>query len=194
MNSISRKTRNIFIFFVLVSVVGFLSLAQGMEQSSAQPQEITADISCGKCGMYPEKYPKWQTQIIFNDGSMQPFDGCKCMFGYLFNMGEYDKTHKGEDVSAIWVREFNSGDWINAKTAHYVIGSSKMGPMGKELIPFSDAAAAESFQKANGGQIAMYDDITMGTLKPLMGKMHMNGGKMGGHMDMEGKKKGHMDM
>jgi len=88
-------------------------------------------------------------------------------------------------VDAVWVREFNTGDWIDAKKAHYVIGSGEMGPMGKELIPFADAESAGTFQKEHGGQVSQYDTINMETLKPLMGKMHM-GGKM--------KKKGHMEM
>ncbi|GAB4337732.1 MAG: hypothetical protein Kow0089_09170 [Desulfobulbaceae bacterium] len=132
--------------------------------------------------MYPARYPKWQTEVIFKDGAMVPFDGCKCMFGFLFNMGKFDQHHNPEDVAAIWARDFSTGDWINAKEAHYVIGSNEMGPMGKELIPFGEAAAAEKFQKEHGGELASWDEITMATLKPLMGKMHMKGKmKMEGH-------------
>lgn len=172
--------------FVIVSV------SQGAQETPG-PMEIKSDVSCGKCGMFPAKYPKWQTQIIFTDGSMTPFDGCKCMFGFLNNMGKYDQKHSAADVAAIWVREFNTGDWIDAKTAHYVIGSDEMGPMGKELIPFADAAAAETFQKDHGGELAMYDSITMETLKPLMGKMHMKDKMMKQGEMMKGEMQGHME-
>ena len=173
------------ILFVTASLfISMASISQGA-QDTAAPMEITKDASCSKCGMFPAKYHKWQTQIVFNDGKMAPFDGCKCMFGFLFKMGEYDKEHSSADIGAVWVREFNSGEWIDAKQAHYVIGSDEMGPMGKELIPFADAGSAETFQKEHGGHVAMYDAIGMETLKPLMGNMHMKG-KM--------KKKGHMEM
>lgn len=135
------------------------------------PQEIGADVSCGKCGMFPAKYPQWQAQVVFADGNMTPFDGCKCMFGFLFDMGKYDTTHAREDVAAVLVKDFNRGEWFNAEAAYFVVGSNVMGPMGKELIPFEDQAAAMSFHEANGGSIERYETINMATLKPLMGGM-----------------------
>ena len=175
------QTPKLFLLVTVLLFIAMVSISQGSKDPATAPQEITENASCGKCGMFPARYQQWQTQIVFNDGTMTPFDGCKCMFGFLLN----DKEHASGDVAAVWVREFNSGDWINAQKAHYVIGSDKMGPMGKELIPFADSTAAESFQKEHGGQIALYAAISMETLKPLMGEMHMKG-KM--------KKKGHMDM
>jgi len=161
-----------------------VSVTQGSEDTANAPREIAEDAACGKCGMFPARYQQWQTQIIFNDGTMTPFDGCKCMFSFLFNMNKFDKQHSSGDVAAAWVRDFNTGDWIEAANAHYVIGSDEMGPMGKELIPFADAAAAENFQKEHGGQTASYNAISMETLKPLMGKMDMNGKGMKGKMKM----------
>lgn len=148
------------------------------------PQVISDDLTCGKCGMYPANYPQWQTQIIFNDGSLSAFDGCKCMFGFMYNMNSYDTAHKMDDIAKIWVRDFNSGEWLDAKSAHFVVGSDVMGPMGKELIPFQGQNSAESFQKEHGGQLAGFDTINMATLKPLMGKMPMKG-----QMKMEGQMK-----
>jgi DNA-directed RNA polymerase subunit M/transcription elongation factor TFIIS len=52
---------------------------ESAQTSTPQPMVIAQDVSCGKCGMYPAKYPRWQSQIIFKDGSMTPFDGCKCI-------------------------------------------------------------------------------------------------------------------
>ena len=177
------QTPKLILLVTLSLFIAMASTSQGSQEPA--PVEITADVSCSKCGMFPAKYPKWQTQVVFSDGEMAAFDGCKCMFGFLFKMSEYDKKHASPDIAVVLVREFNSGDWIDAKKAHFVVGSDEMGPMGKELIPFADAGAAESFHKEHGGQIVLYDAINMGTLKPLMGKMHMKG-KM--------KKKGHMEM
>lgn len=175
----ANKTLHLIKFVTFIIVASLISISHGSQDPINTPQEITENLSCGKCGMFPAKYPKWQTQVVFTDGAMAPFDGCKCMFGFLFKMNQFDQQHTAGDVASIWVREFNSGDWIDAKEAHYVIGSDEMGPMGKELIPFSNIATAETFQKEHGGNVAMYDSISMETLKPLMGKMNMKG-----HMDM----------
>ncbi len=53
-----------------------------------------------------------------------------------------------------------------------------MGPMGKELIPFTDAKDAEKFQAENGGMIHSFDDINM----DIVGKLGMGGMKMKGMM------------
>lgn len=175
-----------------ISLAMALLFTQAAIATSDAPQTIPADQSCGKCGMYPAKYPEWQAQIVFKDGSMTPFDGCKCMFGFMFKMGEYDKAHTKDDIAKIWAKDFITGEWVDAKSAHFVIGSNMMGPMGKELIPFKEAGSAETFQKEHGGHLASFDAVNMDTLKPLMHKKHMEGhmNNNHGHQAMEG----HMNM
>lgn len=137
------------------------------------PQVISETMQCAACGMFPQRYPQWQSQVIFTDGSMAAFDGCKCMFRFLLNMQKFAPERKAEQVAAVWVKDFKSGTWIDGKAAYYVIGSKEMGPMGKELIPFTAKKSAEEFQKTNGGSIEPYANIGMDTIKPLMGGMHM---------------------
>lgn len=149
----------------------------------APPVTIPDNVSCGKCGMYPARYPKWQSQVIFTDGSMTPFDGCKCLYNFLFAMETFDNTHTRNDVAVAWVKDFNSGKWINAVEAHYVVGSKMMGPMGKELIPFGDQTAAMKFQQVQGGTLMKYSEITPAVLKSLeMGGRHMKHGS--GHKEL----------
>ncbi len=153
--------------------------AGAAESSQAEvmpPRVIPADATCGKCGMYPAKYPRWQSQIIFNDGAMTPFDGCKCMFNFLYAMDKYDTMHSREDVAIAWVKDFDSGTWIRAEETYFVVGSDMLGPMGKELIPFADKAAAMKFQQGQGGALMQYGDITpdvLGTLGMGGMKKHM---------------------
>jgi nitrous oxide reductase accessory protein NosL len=146
-----------------------------MQAAVQSPQVIPDTVSCGKCGMSPARYPKWQTQIVFTDGSMTPFDGCKCMFGFMFQMDRYDTRHTPADVAAVWVKDYGSGDWMQAAAAYYVVGSDVMGPMGKELIPFGAHADAVAFQRENNGTLAEYNSIGRDTLKPLMHGMKMQG-------------------
>jgi copper chaperone NosL len=156
---------------------------ESAQTSTPQPMVIPQDVSCGKCGMYPAKYPRWQSQIIFKDGSMTPFDGCKCMFNFMSAMDNYDKAHSMDDVAAVLVKDFNTGKWINGADARFVVGSNMMGPMGKELIPFADQAAAMKLHNEQGGNMMGYAEITPEVLKSLMGDMkkHGHGSK---HMNM----------
>lgn len=166
----------IMLFFALALVSLGTHADAAPEKDVFAPREIAADAPCGKCGMFPARYPQWQSQIVFSDGTMTPFDGCKCMFGFLFNMEKYDPAHTPEDIARIWVRDFNSGDWIEADQAHYVIGGTVTGPMGKELIPFREKSSAEAFRKVHGGQFSSFEAVNVDTLIPLMHMMHMKGG------------------
>jgi len=177
---------SVAVIFVLALMIGCAASgsktadkasASGSEMTAAvKPMTIPESASCGKCGMYPAKYPRWQSQIIFKDGTMTPFDGCKCMFNFMAAMDKYDNKHSGEDLSAVLVKDFNSGKWLNAQEAYYVVGSNMMGPMGKELIPFADHAEAKKFHGEQGGTMMKYADITPEVLETLgMGgmKKHM---------------------
>jgi len=181
-----KRVFTLAVMLILAATIGCAaSGSKTSDQSSAagpgqvamqQPMEIPANVSCGKCGMYPAQYPQWQSQIIFKDGAMTPFDGCKCMFNFLFAMDQYDKTHSRDNVAVMWVKDFNTGTWLNAADAYYVVGSNMMGPMGKELIPFADQAAAMKFHQEQGGEVMKYADINPEVMKTLgMGgmKKHM---------------------
>ena len=148
--------------------------AHANPDQSPPPQQITDTHSCMTCGMFPAHFPEWQSQVIFTDGFMASFDGCKCMFRYLLNMQKFDAHHTPDQVAAVWVKDFGTQEWIDGKAATYVIASSVMGPMGKELIPFAARENAEAFQKENGGTIAHYDSIDISTIKPMMGGMGMH--------------------
>ncbi len=176
----TTTSRKLLISTLLMLVLTLGSLAHAADQPA--PMVIPEDMSCGVCGMYPAKFVKWQTQIIFTDGVMVPFDGSKDMFKYILNMAKYDKKHSRNDIAAIWVKGFDSGKWLDGNKAVYVVGSKVMGPMGKELIPFNNGDDAKKFKAANEGMIKNFTDISMDNIKKLgMGGMKMKG-KMKGKM------------
>ncbi|HSH13718.1 MAG TPA: nitrous oxide reductase accessory protein NosL, partial [Desulfurivibrionaceae bacterium] len=100
----------------------------------------------------------------------------KDMFKYLLNMGEYNKQRQRAEVAAIWVRNYADGGWLDGEAAHYVVGSSVMGPMGQELVPFATVEAAQEFQGKNGGTVSRFPEINLA----LIGKLGIGAMKMGG--------------
>jgi nitrous oxide reductase accessory protein NosL len=117
--------------------------------------------------MKPAKYPQWQSQIIFKDGYMTPFEGNKCLFNFMNAMEEYDKSHTPDDIDKVLVKDFSTGEWLHGPDAYFVVGSKKMGPMGKEIIPFADQDAAMKFHKEKGGSVMLYSQISPAILKAL---------------------------
>ena len=66
----------------------------------------------------------------------------------------------------IWVIDFPTETWIGGKTAYYVVGSGKQGPMGSEAIAFDTKRAAGDFAGKEGGKVLMFSQVTIDTIKP----------------------------
>jgi len=74
-----------------------------------------------------------------------------------------------KDILAIYVTDMSktsswenpeNGDWIEAKSATFVIGSSKNGGMGApEPVPFATRQAAVDFTTHHGGKIVAFSEI-----------------------------------
>ncbi len=51
-------------------------------------------------------------------------------------------------------------NWIDARSAHYVVGAAVEGGMGApEVVPFADPAEAQAFAAEKGGVVMALDDI-----------------------------------
>ena len=100
---------------------------------------------CPVCGMFIRPYPKWITQVQFEDGSHYSFDGMKCMCRFYFNPEKFDSARKKRDIKRVLVRDYYTLKFIQHDTAFYVVGSDVFGPMGHELIPFDSQKNARIF-------------------------------------------------
>lgn len=64
-------------------------------------------------------------------------------------------------VAASWEQP-GADNWIDARTAWFVLGSRQRGGMGTaETVPFSTEEAARAFAAANGGEIVRFADIPL---------------------------------
>jgi len=74
------------------------------------------------------------------------------------------------EIAAIFVSDMGAAaswekpgadNWIDARVAHYVMGSNRRGGMGApELVPFSSREMADAFAGQHGGTVIGYDAIT----------------------------------
>ncbi len=133
-----------------------------------QPARLGPADKCPVCGMFVAKYPDFAAQIVFKDGTQAFFDGVKDMMKYYFNLPIYNPSKTQDDIALVLVTDYYSLKLINGFQAFYVMGSDVYGPMGKELIPFQDEAAAKEFQSDHQGKsIVSFQNITrelIGTL------------------------------
>ena len=139
----------------------------------AEPlKRVEPNEKCPVCGMFVAKYDQWLTQIINANEKPLVFDGVKDMMAYYFNAelygGAADLTQ-----AEIWVRNYYTLDYIDGRSALYVVGSDVLGPMGDELIPFSSLKEAENFKKDHQGtDILGFDEITAAQIMEMK-KKHM---------------------
>jgi nitrous oxide reductase accessory protein NosL len=133
-----------------------------------KPVKPSPRDKCPVCGMFVAKYPDWVMQILFKDGSYAVFDGPKDMFEYYFNLSKYNPQKQLSDIDSIYVMDYYNLIWIDGMKAYYVIGSGVSGPMGKELIPFSQESDAKDFIEGHGGAFLLrFEEITYDRIKGL---------------------------
>ena len=147
----------------ILSALLFLALAacgRGNEQA-ALPREPGPDAVGYYCRMTLKEHKGPKGQIL-PKGRQDPlwFSSVRDALPYV----EQDIVSDRE-IAGFWVNDMAQGtwdepapgSWIAAKSAWYVLASSKSSGMGgSEAVPFKEKAAAEKFANANGGHVADY--------------------------------------
>ncbi|HVN23230.1 MAG TPA: nitrous oxide reductase accessory protein NosL [Syntrophorhabdales bacterium] len=123
---------------------------------------------CAVCGMPTAMFPKWISKIEFKDGTNAIFDGPKDMFKYYLDVKKYNPQKRQADITAISVKDYYSGESINAQNAFYIIWSDVLGPMGHQLVPFEKEADAKKFlNEHKGKEIVRFKDVNMKLITSL---------------------------
>ena len=101
--------------------------------------------------MFVVEYPRWWSEIIYEDGTTRIFDGPKDMVKYFLRPGLYEEK-KGVKIAQMYVRDYYTLHWINARQAWYVAESDVYGPMGNEMVPLESQEDALEFRQDHQGK------------------------------------------
>ena len=127
-----------------LSGVLLLSLIAGCGPSTntEEPPEIVygQDV-CERCGMIISE-EKFAAAYWTAAGEAHRFDDIGGMLAY--------NTTETQEVASYWVHDFDSGEWIRAEDAHYILAADLMTPMGFGIAAFSGMEQAQAF--AYGGE------------------------------------------
>jgi len=146
------------ILLIILFIFSATLIAQNNEKLPP-PQMPDDKDKCPVCGMFVKPYPKWITEIIYEDGTIKYFDGAKDMFKYYLHPEKYGGT-KDKPIAAIYLRDYYDLDWIEARKAFFVIDSDILGPMGNELIPLKTLTDAEEFKTDHkGSKILRFEEV-----------------------------------
>ncbi len=122
--------------------------------SAALAQDDTKKIpSCKYCGMDREKFSHSRMLIEYTDGTVVGTCSIHCAAVDLaLNIDRMPKT--------VLVGDYNTKALIDAETATWVMGGSKMGVMTRNAKwAFLKKDDAEKFIGLNGGKLATYDEV-----------------------------------
>lgn len=138
----------------------FLALAACKEEVATLPAPVsmTAEAVGHYCQMDLLEHPGPKAQVHL-DGMPYPL-----FFSQVRDALAYQRMpEQSHAIVAIFVNDMavapswedtGADNWIDARTAFYVVGSTRAGGMGApELVPFADKAEAEQFAAGNGGSV-----------------------------------------
>jgi len=145
--------------------------ASGLEM--LDPRAIPAAARCPVCGMYPARNPRWAAQTLFKDGAAHFFDSPIDLFALLQAVDRHDRRYTSNDVAASFVTDFESGQWVEARNAFFINGSSTLGPMRDADLPaFASRKAADTLVRSQGGKVLTFAEITPELIRSLSRNLH----------------------
>lgn len=157
--------RSLLLTFALFAAL----LAGGCDDKDAAaapppPVALTAEAIGHYCGMALLEHPGPKGQILLR-GSDRPvwFSSARDTIAFTM-LAEEAKTLRAIYVSDMGRAETwdqpGATNWVEARRAHFVIGSSRRGGMGAaEAVPFADREGADRFAAENGGRVVAFTQI-----------------------------------
>ena len=149
-----KKSISLLIF---LSALIFTNLSADEMFQTVDPKDATlvkTDSSkefCNVCGMHLTKFYKTNHATEFKNGHKEQYCSLHCQ-------AQIEEEH-ADKIKNIQVVDTNSLKFIDAKSAIYVVGSSKPGTMTPiSKYAFSTKEEAQKFQKEFGGEIHTFDE------------------------------------
>ena len=141
------------------------------------PVQIDRNTSCALDGMLLADYPGPKAQIHYA-GRAEPDFFCDTVEMFAV----YLKPEQVRSVRALFVQNMGKADWneprdnwIDARTAWYVLGSSRHGSMGPTIASFANEADARKFAVEYGGSVLSFADVTPDMVTLDGGVLHDKG-------------------
>ncbi len=140
---------------VLTFIFLLFSLFACKDETEIKPVEILyGQDSCEQCKMIISE-KRFSAEYILLDGEARKFDDIGCMIHFHSGV-----EGKGDNILAQYVRDYQTGDWIDATKAYFVFSEDIMSPMGHGLAAFKDEESARRLAgKVHGTVFSNLDEL-----------------------------------
>ena len=153
--------------FLPATLVAFMVIAGCSDDGEIEipkPVALTETAIGHYCGMNVLEHPGPKGQVMLGQ-IPEPIWFSSARDLVAFTM----LPEEPKNISAIYVSDMakapswetpGADNWVDARQAFYVVGSSVRGGMGApETVPFSTEGAAAEFAENNGGRVVGFADI-----------------------------------
>jgi copper chaperone NosL len=170
MLSQAKSTFLVSLVIIAVAWIPVSAIAAAVDLPDGSKLDLST--ACPVCNMKAETSSLGPAALVFNDGKVVGFDTAGDLFRYMLEPGKYSFDPK--NVKNIFVTEFGTKKFIDAKTALFVVGSDLQGSMGPEVAAFAKKEDAEAFKTEHKGKnIVPHSQITQDELKSKKKMMKM---------------------
>ena len=117
--------------------------------------QVSPEDRCPVCGMKVIRYPKFSSAIQLHDKSTYYFCGTGCMIRSWM----HPEIYLGKSIDRLKrpvVKEYFTGQEVDARDVIFVSGSDIIGPMGPALVPVMDEHSLKAFKKRHGGKTEFF--------------------------------------
>jgi copper chaperone NosL len=133
----------------------FVALLFEMSACSSGPQPIKPGVeACDYCKMTISQL-NFGGEIITQKGKIYKFDDLHCMIGFLKSGFVTEKDIKQNVV----INYEKQNDFINVKTAQFVVSPALQSPMRSNAAGFATKEAAEKNSTENQGQVLNWNEL-----------------------------------
>ena len=154
---------------VLVAA-GALAACGKKKQKADGPVEVEPGDTCARCGMHIADM-RHVGEIIGTE-EVWKFDDVGELFVYYQEQGLKDG-----DVQAVYVKGYDTGKWIEAGSAGYVIAPDVETPMATHVLALGKEDSVTTYTASAGARETTYDELVA---SPPEASMDMGSGGMGG--------------
>lgn len=165
---------------VLVAA-GALAACGKKKQKADGPVEVEPGDTCARCGMHIADM-RHVGEIIGTE-EVWKFDDVGELFVYYQEQGLKDG-----DVQAVYVKGYDTGKWIEAGSAGYVIAPDVETPMATHVLALGKEDSVSTYTASAGARETTYDDLLASPPEVT----EMGSGGTGGMDGMDGMESGGM--
>ncbi len=135
-----------------VGVTMFLVALTACTAGPPEPIEITLnEENCSFCRMAVSQR-EFAAQVVTVTGAFDTFDDIGCLRDWI-------KEHHPPEASGIFVVDYQTGQWIDARTASYVHSKKLPTPMSSGFAAYQKKTSAETAAAKLEGKVLQWEEM-----------------------------------